>query len=681
MTVRTWVGRFAIVQGQPQEEGPFLRSFLRQRPDEEEDELYVLVQPASTASEEYSSQLADAIGHMYQQDTLSLTGAVSRALKAANQQLREWNERGLRQHRVTASVSCLAVRGRVAYVAQIGPSVAYRLESGSFHSIVPENGITELLGQTEQAEPSFMRFQLSPGDLILIASPRMREFLDEDALRSVLMQGADEALVELFRLARDQQDFSLVLLACTDEPEPEAVPPPKEEPVNDLLRVAEFAQTPEEPELTEPVASAAPGEAADVETQAGPEPAAATMSEGFSEPNIRLKGEEAELHYPRSTGLSANVPSVPPVAALAILILVIVGLLAWCLIPSALEESRDDRFAGLVTQARVALASAEATEDPGQRRKDLRTADLALAEAEVLRPEDPGLAGMRGEVVALQTELDAVLDLPELELIVDASEQLPGGISARQLALGGGGVYFLDREGQRVVVVSLLGLNPEPQVLFAAGDLVGDEQTGAPQHIVWSNELSSLLILDDARRLISVRFGEEPALLTLRDAQAWGSADSIAFADGNFYVLDRQGDQVWRYLPSDSGFDSEREALLASVELEQAAEFAVRDAFYLMMTDGTILRIQGRLIQTLGQEGIDVALVSPASLVSLPDRLLVADRGNKRIVVFSPEGVFRQQLRSPTFTDLQSISIDEDNDLLYILVGETLYRTPLPPTP
>ena len=146
-------------------------------------------------------------------------------------------------------------------------------------------------------------------------------------------------------------------------------------------------------------------------------------------------------------------------------------------------------------------------------------------------------------------------------------------------------------------------------------------------------------------------------------------------------MLDRQGDQVWRYLPSDSGFDSEREALLASVELEQAAEFAVRDAFYLMMTDGTILRVQGRLIQTLGQEGIDVALVSPASLVSLPDRLLVADRGNKRIVVFSPEGVFRQQLRSPTFTDLQSISIDEDNDLLYILVGETLYRTPLPPTP
>lgn len=60
MSVKIWVGRFAIMDGQPQEEGPFLRSFPRQRPDEEEDELYVLVEPSSPQSREHCAQLAES---------------------------------------------------------------------------------------------------------------------------------------------------------------------------------------------------------------------------------------------------------------------------------------------------------------------------------------------------------------------------------------------------------------------------------------------------------------------------------------------------------------------------------------------------------------------------------------------------------------------------------------------
>jgi len=84
MPVKVWVGRFAIVDGQPQEEGPLLRSFPRQRPDEDEDELYVLVEPAAPGNKEYYGQLVEAVGRMYQQDTLSITGAVLRALQAAH---------------------------------------------------------------------------------------------------------------------------------------------------------------------------------------------------------------------------------------------------------------------------------------------------------------------------------------------------------------------------------------------------------------------------------------------------------------------------------------------------------------------------------------------------------------------------------------------------------------------
>ena len=64
MAIKTWVGRFAIVKGEAQEESSFLRSYPRQRPDEEEDELYVLVEPSAEASDEYTGPLVDAIGRM-----------------------------------------------------------------------------------------------------------------------------------------------------------------------------------------------------------------------------------------------------------------------------------------------------------------------------------------------------------------------------------------------------------------------------------------------------------------------------------------------------------------------------------------------------------------------------------------------------------------------------------------
>ena len=678
MPVKTWVGRFAIVEGQPREESPLLRSFPRQRPDEEEDELYVLVEPSSPGNKEYCAQLVDAIGRMYRQDTLSMTGAALRALKVANQQLRDWNERSLREHRVGAGVSCLVVRGRTAYLAQVGPMVAYHVGDGSFRRIIPEEGAVEPLGVADGIEPIFTRYELSPGDLLLLASPHIDDLLDEEALRAMLLRGADDALVELFGVARGQQEFSLVLLACVVEAEAEAGPA---EADASALTQPEVSEPPAPAQPSTPFPDTAPPEETPL-VVAPPPPSRATTD--LSEPKVRLKGSDAEIRYLRTTGIAGALNRVPPLAVVAGLILIALGLLAWFVIPQALEDSRDDRFTAAIEDARASLNNALATEDPGLRREALRAADEALQEAELQRPGEQLVQDLAAQVGAASAELDAVIELPELERIVDLSEQIPGAVSPKDLALGGGGAYFLDRQQGRVIAVALVAAEPEPFVLFEAGDLVGAEITGLPQHIAWAEDLGALLILDDARRLISVTPpGEAGRLLTVRDAQAWGSADGIAYANSSLYVLDRAGDQVWRYPPSETGFDSEREPLLSGVELDPVLELAVADALYLVMGDGSVLRFASTVLQPFSLAGIDTALSSPASLTPLPsfDMVLIVDhpQPNNRIVVFSPDGAFRQQLVSATFTDLRAIAVDERGGLLYMLVGGALYRTPLPP--
>jgi len=110
---------------------------------------------------------------------------------------------------------------------------------------------------------------------------------------------------------------------------------------------------------------------------------------------------------------------------------------------------------------------------------------------------------------------------------------------------------------------------------------------------------------------------------------------------------------------------------------QAAGADAVRDG------EASGFRFADGVAQPFSQAGIDRPMSSPGSIVPLPSlgMVLVADRGNSRIVVFSPDGTFKQQLVSGSFTDLRAIAVDERAQLLYILVGGALYRTPLPPLP
>ena len=79
--------------------------------------------------------------------------------------------------------------------------------------------------------------------------------------------------------------------------------------------------------------------------------------------------------------------------------------------------------------------------------------------------------------------------------------------------------------------------------------------------------------------------------------------------------------------------------------------------------------------------GINTPLVSPAAISVLPgsNRIVVADRGNKRVVIASADGTFLRQLVSASFTDLRAVAVDEGARIIYVLNGDTLLKATFPP--
>jgi hypothetical protein len=697
MAIRTWVGRFCVAEGRVQEEGPWLGSLIRQRPDEEADELYVLVEPARAGSEQYTSQLVDVVAQLYGKDPLSLTGALTRSLRAAHEHLRDWNRKSLREHRVGAGASCLALRGREAYLAQAGPSVAYvRTAAGEIRRIEADDpSFDASLGVAEDFTPHLKRIELNPGDLLLLGSTRLNTIADDAHIARVLSLGADDALPELFRLCRDEPDAAIVLLSCFED-ESEALPdyltkgggaPPLSEDAppqasSDAAAPVLVGGPEVEPPLRAEASLAAGGEMI-----GSPRPIVehvrdlvASTAPG-SDAGVRIRGGGATPRYKSAGGGGAVLRKirVPRPALFALAAIVIAGLLIWWRLPDEVEQSREDRFIALIEDARSSNARAQATDEPALRRQLLNAAQSSLADAEKIHDDSGELLALQADVTAAIGVLDAVYEVREFTPVSDIAQQVTGALSITRTLIGGQNAYLLDAEDGRVLRVPLDGAGA-PETVLQAGD-TNFVTPARPVSIAWAQESASLIIVDENRQAFAYAPGRAVAPLIVRDAADWGSLDGVAASNANLYVLDVGGNQVWRYLPGQSGFDSERAPLLDAPVLADVTEIAVAADVYMLDRNLGIRRFASGAEVPFPLAGIDRPLMEPAALSVLPGsgRLVVADRGNKRIVIASPEGAFLRQIVSPAFTDLRAAAVDEGTNTLYVLNGDTLLKAPFPP--
>jgi hypothetical protein len=220
-----WVNQFGIVDGQVREESPWVGVFPEGghvEPQEATD-LFVLVEPALPGSEDYCRDLSQAIGKQFRERRLSLTGGILRALKAAHENLRDWNRRSLKQHRVAAGVSCVALRGGAApdceaYLGQVAPAAAALVHDGSLARLEPTMpDAVEPLGLHEEFWPDFSRHQLREGDRLLLLSSGLAAVLSDEELAEALRPPPEETLPLLYRKGKEMPYCAAVLVAVLPE--------------------------------------------------------------------------------------------------------------------------------------------------------------------------------------------------------------------------------------------------------------------------------------------------------------------------------------------------------------------------------------------------------------------------------------------------------------------------------
>ena len=160
---------------------------------------------------------------------------------------------------------------------------------------------------------------------------------------------------------------------------------------------------------------------------------------------------------------------------------------------------------------------------------------------------------------------------------------------------------------------------------------------------------------------------------------------------GNFYILDPQAGQIFRYVPSTEDYSIPPQNYFpddVAVDLTGAVDMAIDGFIYVLYADGTIRKFEGGEATTFQVAEIDKPLGRSTAIYTAPDDvaqyLYVADAGNKRVVQLNKDGRFVRQFKprdeqSVDFNTLRSIFVDELGGKLYLLNDSALYVANITP--
>ena len=649
----TWVGRYAIVGGEVREDGPWLAEQLRFG-DEERVHLFVLADPVDERSAEFCSEVAGAVADLFAGESLSLTGGLLRALRQTHQNLAEWNSRSLREHRIAIGVTCVAVRGDNATVAQAGPGLVYVATPDGVRRISTEGyAAAQPLGGDEPLDPLFTGVPLERSK-ILILNSAAEQVAGSAAIGQVLEGEPDRALAGIFQRTREVRDMTAVLIA--DVPDLEAAPAPVE------------------------IDFSGPTTAAPDRGEAVWESPAPIVTTARREDGGGRRRRMPQLRRPRAAGAPRSRRRWL-IAGLLLLAAVLAAATTYY-VPTLFESDPVAEVEARLAAADQYIAAAADRDEIAWQRQQLQSALAELEQARAVGIEDPRVPALQTSVQQQLNELNGVIGVRELRRVLQFAGSLTAPLNPANLVLGGDWLWLLDGDRGRVFAIDPEGREASLEA-YRTGVRYGDAIASRPIVIAWDDRGGRLLLIDEARRLFSLTPGAIPSALPLRDADELGVIDAIAAYEGNLYVLDSVGAEVWRYRPVDAGFDTERTGLVGgALPAPAASAGAPHEGALRLVVDGDLHLLIGdtarrfHLGRQLGPllEGIDRPLNTPVGLArnAADGTFYVADRGGRRIVVGGNNGAFLRQFVHPAFLDIRAVALAPDGVTLYVLTGTSI---------
>ena len=696
-TLRTTIAQFSTSGGRAQARAVNVRAVepAPGLPGAERGYLYILLQVTGSGGGHaalYREVLRAAQTAFYEAGG-SLTSALNRAVRSAHLVLTRANA-ALPEANWRAGMSLAVLQGDQLTIAEVGPAlvlVSHPKTIDQFPGDAGPGGTP--LGGPGQIDIELFSTEVEPGSMLLMAQSDWLEQVVPEALAvAAAADNVSLAFDYLTQLVGDS-DLSALLVGfgervMIETPEPARVesapvasPPPAPWP---------------EPEPAPTSEAVFADDAVEVDAWSDPwvpDYAEEALPTAFDVQDGTRGAEFEDEDFLDETATPRSSRSLWPLILALIVIPVMIGALVAGMLWMRSQQA-DDRIQEILTGAETAIVDAEGLVDTDeeQARQRLQGATDFLQEARTLRPEDQTLSGLQVRYDDLLARLDHVLPLYGLVPMWDLKED---GHSPARVAVGGDDLFVLDDGRDEVYHFRLSELResvtpaPEP-VALRKGQQVGDLVISDLVDITWveaaGNQNSRILALDTAGGLVSfdLTWGADRTPIVGREQ--WGMAELIRSYVGNLYIVDTKANQIWRYRPTDNGYEDDPEPYFVAgmvVDLSGVQSIAIDGSIWLLFADGRLLKFFLGEQEPFALRGLPDDLSTPTAVV-VPvdgDRFYIADAGNGRIVEFTKDGQFTRQFwpdDGDTLRGTRDIFQDPGSGALYLLTADKLYKVDIP---
>lgn len=337
-----------------------------------------------------------------------------------------------------------------------------------------------------------------------------------------------------------------------------------------------------------------------------------------------------------------------------------------------LDRQNQQSFEKLLQQAKddFALAQSLSKLNPNETKSKLDSASLSLDEALKLKPGMTEAQELKKQISEQSESILQQFNASQASLFLEL-DLIKKGLKSSQMSLIGTNLVILDSETKTLVTIDIAKKSNKI--------LAGEADLGQAKY--FSVNGSFVYVYSENKGIVRVELASQKATtVSKKDPDLSDTADIAGFGS-NVYVLDPDASQIWKYVPTGSGYAEKAKYLGASVkaDLKGAKRMQIESSVYVFKEGGEILRFTKGVQDNFALSGLDKGIKNPNSFFTSSDvdNVYILDTGNSRLVVVDKTGNFKAQYQGDKFAVASDVVVDETGKKAYLLEGGKIFTVDL----
>ena len=254
------------------------------------------------------------------------------------------------------------------------------------------------------------------------------------------------------------------------------------------------------------------------------------------------------------------------------------------------------------------------------------------------------------------------------------------GVAANPMAVRDEQEFVIDATTGRLVQFATA---KNGTTVLRRGDVVGTVTVGEPVAVV--NRALGVLVIDNRHNVFTLQPDQSPRLLSIVGTDQWKKPVAFSHYGNNLYVLDPGANKIFKYQATAGGFEVAPYSYVdprEGIDLSQAVSLAIDGDVYVLLADGTVIRLRGGRKESFTINGLEGEAFKPTRILTSAgtESLYLVDASNRRIMEIDKRkansGTFVRQFRyagsDDFFADIRDIWISETDGKLIVLGKDSL---------